>query len=685
MNEPIDTKHWRAEIDQDGIAWLHVNVSGAGANVLSSEVLAELEQQLAALSAQPPRGLVILSDKPNGFMAGADVKEFTTFTDSAQAYAHIRRAQSVFDELEHLPCPSVSLIHGFCLGGGLELALACTYRVAEDDARTRLGLPEVRLGIHPGFGGTVRLPQRVGTFPAMDMMLSGRTLDARAAKKLGLVDQAVPARHLQRAARSLILSPPTPRRLPFWNAATTWRQVRPWVARLLRRKVSAHAPEAHYPAPYALIDLWVHYADDPQRMLDEEAVSVARLLTDPTARNLIRVFLLQERLKSLGRAGDFAPKHVHVIGAGAMGGDIAAWCALHGLRVTLQDPAPDHIGASLKRAYALFQKRLKRPRLVQAAWDRLIPDGAGHGLSQADVVIEAVFEDIAVKQKLFRDIEPRLKPDAVLATNTSSIPLDVLGAVLARPERLVGLHFFNPVAKMQLVEVVDGPATDPEIARRACAFVRRIDHLPLPVKSSPGFLVNRLLMPYLLEAVTLENEGVPGRVIDQAAVDFGMPLGPIELADTVGLDICLSVADILSQRLSIPVPPRLRQLVEAGYLGRKSGRGFYQYRSGGPPTKEPLEKGYQPPRDITDRLMLRLINEAAACLRQGVVADVDLLDAGMVFGTGFAPFRGGPLRYAQETGVTSLLETLQRLERAHGARFAADPGWQMLLQRDARP
>ena len=680
MSESTDSNHWRTEIDQDGIAWLHLNVSAASANVLSSAVLAELEQHLAALRAQPPRGLVILSDKPNGFMAGADVKEFTTFTDSTQAYTQIRRVQTMFDQIEHLAYPSVSLIHGFCLGGGLELALACTYRVAEDNPRTRIGLPEVRLGIHPGFGGSVRLPRRVGTFAAMDMMLSGRTLDARAAKKIGLVDQVTPARYLRRAARALILTPPAPRRLTLWNTAATWRTARPWVGRILRRKVRLHAPQAHYPAPYALIDLWVQNANDPQRMLDKEAASVSRLIMGPTARNLIRVFLLQERLKSLGRTSDFAPQHIHVIGAGVMGGDIAALCAMSGLRVTLQDPAPDHIGASLQRAYALFQKRLKLPRLVRAAGDNLIPDIAGNGLRQADVVIEAVFEDIAVKQKLLCDIEPRLKPQAVLASNTSSIPLDVLGAALARPERLVGLHFFNPVAKMQLVEVVDGPATDPAIARRACALVRHIDHLPLPVKNSPGFLVNRVLMPYLLEAVTLESEGVPGRVIDQAAVDFGMPMGPIELGDTVGLDICLSVADILSQRLSLTTPPRLRELCEAGRLGRKSGRGFYPYRDG-KPVKPPADKGYTPPPDLAERMILRMVNEAVACLRQGVVADADLLDAGVIFGTGFAPFRGGPIRYAQETGIIGILETMQKLQSAYGERFAPDPGWEALLQR----
>ncbi len=667
-------KHWRLEIDPRRVAWLYIDKAESSANVLSEEVLDELHEIIGVLAAERPRGAVILSAKSSGFIAGADVKEFTALKQQEQALELISRGQSLLDRLEALPFPTVAMIHGFCLGGGMELALACRYRVAEDEPRTRLGLPEVKLGIHPGFGGSVRLPPLIGAPAAMDLMLSGRTVDGRRAQKLGLVDYAVPARQLKRAAENLIFEEPPAhqpgRLLQLTNSAV----VRPLLAGMMRRKVAQKAKPEHYPAPYALIDLWAEYGGDRARMLSEEARSVATLLSGETAQNLVRVFLLQERLKSLGREAAFTPQRVHVIGGGVMGGDIAAWCALRGLQVTVQDRNPESLGRVIKRAQGLYKKRLKVPRLMQAAMDRLMPDIKGDGVAKADVIIEAIFEDVSAKQSLFRDIEPLAKPDALLATNTSSIPLETLCEALSRPERLVGVHFFNPVAQMQLVEIVSGARTDPAEAQRAAAFVRHIDRLPLPVTSAPGFLVNRVLMPYLLEAVALESEGVPGPQIDQAATDFGMPMGPILLADTVGLDICLSVAEILSERLNVSVPERLRELVAAGRLGKKSGRGFYEYQ-GDKPVLPKTEKATAAPADVTDRLMLRMLNEAMACLREGVVADADLLDAGMIYGTGFAPFRGGPMHYVARKGMGDLQVRLEELERAHGERFHADAAW----------
>ncbi len=667
--------HWRLDTDADGIAWLHFDKADGSTNVLSSATLGELDTQLTALAAQQPRGLVILSDKANGFIAGADVKEFTALTDSASAMALIERGQAVINRIAKLPFPTLALIHGFCLGGGLELALACRYRIAEDESR--LGLPEVRLGIHPGFGGSVRLPPLVGAPAAMDLMLSGRTLRARAAAKLGLVDYAVPQRHLLRAARRMILDAPAPKRATGWKAWTNHQWVRPLLAPLFKQQVGKRARADHYPAPYALIELWRKYGDQPGRMLPEEARSVAKLIVTPTAQNLVRVFLLQDRLKSLGRANDFKPRHVHVIGAGVMGGDIAAWCALRGLQVTLQDQTPERVAPAIKRAYALFQQQLKLPRLINAAMDRLVPDCHGRGVCSADVVIEAIYENRAAKQALYSVLEPQLKPGALLATNTSSIPLQELCTTLQQPSRLVGLHFFNPVAKMQLIEVVSSPDTDPQQALRAAAFARCIDRLPLPVTSTPGFLVNRILMPYLLEAVNLEAEGVPANLIDKAALDFGMPMGPILLADTVGLDICLSVADILAQGQDDLVPARLRERVLAGRLGKKSGQGFYRYTNGKPVPMHSPSRPYVSP-DLSDRLMLRLLNEAVACLREGVVSDADLLDAGVIFGTGFAPFRGGPLQYIRSSGPALLLARLRVLEQRYGSRFAPDAGWTAL-------
>ncbi len=663
--------NWQRETDAEGIVWLTVDQTGGSANTLNHELLEELDEILGELEAQRPTGLVIQSAKKD-FIVGADIKEFTRIETMEEARKLIRRGQGVVNRLENLRCPTVALINGYCLGGGLELALGCDYRIADDDQSTRLGLPEVRLGIHPGFGGVARLPRLVGATAAMDMMLTGRSLSARAAKKIGLVDHAVPRRHLRRAARELIKTQPPRQRAGLLSTLGDNTLLRPLLARVLRNKVAAKARPEHYPAPYAVIDIWSEYGTDKPAVLEAEERSVARLIIGDTARNLVRVFFLQERLKSLGDKKAFAPQRVHVIGGGVMGGDIAAWCALRGLQVTVQDRSDEHLARVMKRAAKLFKKKLRQPRLIQQALDRLMPDRRGQGLARADVVIEAIFENVEAKQNLYREIEPRMKPGALLATNTSSIPLQVLGEALNDPNRLVGLHFFNPVAKMQLVEIVTTADTHAEAATQAAAFTRHIDRLPLPVDSSPGFLVNRVLMPYLLEAVTMEAEGLAPKVIDAEALKFGMPMGPILLADTVGLDICLSVAEILSKELGVEVPGRLRELVKAGRLGKKSGHGFYRYDKQGKPLGAKPGRGEYCPPDTQDRLIARLLNEALACLREGVVNDADLLDAGIIFGTGFAPFRGGPMHYIEQSGRARLVAKLTELEKKYGERFRAD-------------
>lgn len=680
MTESRNTHNWRLDIDDDNVAWLCFDKID-GANVLSRNVLTELAEQLVAVSDKSPAGLIIYSGKDNGFIAGADISEFTQVKDKQDAFELIRHGQQVFNKLASLPFPTVAMIHGYCMGGGLELALACRYRVVSNETSTRLSLPEIKLGIHPGFGGSVRLPSKVGALAAMDMMLTGRNINARSAKRMALVDAAVPERQLRVAAKRYVLdNSMRAASIPWWTRLTNHSLIRPLLAMLFRRQVAKQAKREHYPAPYALIKLWQVYFGNTQRMLDEEAVSVANLAVTDTARNLVRVFFLREKLKSFSKQNvdDFSPQHVHVIGAGVMGGDIAAWCALKGMRVTLQDSNLDACANTMKRAYVLFDRRLKLPHLVQAAMDRLAPDIHGRCVHQADVVIEAIFEDVGAKQDLFRQLEPKLKDNALLATNTSSIRLETLGEALASPERLVGLHFFNPVAKMPLIEVVKGSSTDETVIKRAEIFAGKIDRLPLPAQSSPGFLVNRVLMPYLLEAVQLFQEGVPASVIDKAATDFGMPMGPIHLADTVGLDICLSVANILAEKLETVVPEKLRSLVENGKLGVKSGQGFYQYK-GRKPISEKLDKNYKAPDNITDRLIMSFLNEAVACLREGIVEDTELLDAGIIFGTGFAPFRGGPMHYIESLGAAGCMQTLESLEKDFGSRFASDVGWNRLV------
>lgn len=659
--------HWQLGLADD-LATLTLDVAGQSANVLSREVLLELDQALRELAGRTLKGLIIRSAKPAGFIAGADVREFTRISDPARAAELARAGQHVFNRLAGLPFPSVAVIHGYCLGGGLELALACTYRIARDDPSTRLGLPEVRLGIHPGFGGTVRLPPLIGDLPALDLMLSGRTVSAREALHLGLVDDTVPERHERRAAQVFVAERPPPRRAPWWRRLAGLKGLRPGVARALARRVRRKAHPDHYPAPYRILELWQRRA-----LEEQEALSIGELIVSRTSRNLVHVFLIGEELKRRGREHAHGIEHVHVIGAGVMGADIAMWAAYKGFRVSLQDRSHEILGRAVQRAYEFFRKQLKEPRAVQAAMDRFMPDLSGHGLRRAGLVIEAIVENAEAKQALLRDIEPRLGRDAILATNTSSIPLETLAQALADPARLVGLHFFNPVAKMQLVEVVRGAQSGETALGRARAWCTAIEKLPLDVKSGPGFLVNRVLMPYLVEAVQLAEEGVPIVHIDRAARDFGMPVGPIELADTVGLDICLSVARVLEGPLGIEVPARLVALVEQGRLGRKSGEGFYKYDKHGRPRAP--RAGKAPDTPITERLILRLLNEAMACLRDGVVADADAVDAGMVYGTGFAPYLGGPMRYAESLGETGISHSLYRLAQEYGKRFTPDPGW----------
>ena len=666
---------WRAERDDEGILWLTLDKPGTSTNVLSREVLQELGALLQPLAQAPPRGVVVRSGKPNGFVAGADIKEFTSLKNAEQGFELTRAGQLVMDRLEGLPCPTVAALHGFALGGGLELALACRYRIAVDDERLALGLPEVQLGIHPGFGGTVRSVRLLGVRAAMDLMLTGRSVRAQKALRIGLVDRLVPAAELEAAVRSHITRAPPARTAPLGERLLNLRPMRALVSSALLRQVAAKAPREHYPAPYAIVELWSRYGARGEAAFVAEARSIAALFGTPTARNLVRVFLLQDRLKAAGAGKGVPPaKNVHVIGAGVMGGDIAAWCALRGFNVTLQDRAAEFVEPALQRARELFDKRLREPAKVAAARDRLRADVNGDGVPDADVVIEAIFESLNAKRELYATLEPRMKPQALLATNTSSLMLEPLAAKLTRPARLVGLHFFNPVAQMPLVEVVQSAQSEPAAVEAALAFTRRLDKLPLPCRSAPGFVVNRVLMPYLHEAMFAAQEGIALATIDEVAVRFGMPMGPIELADVVGLDVASHVGEIIAAELGRPSPDltRLKQLVAAKKLGRKSGEGFYPWRDGKP--VKPAATGPAPP-DLEDRLILALVNEAVACLRDGVVAEPDLLDAAVIFGTGFAPFRGGPIAYARQRGVPSVIARLNELAERYGSRFQPDPGW----------
>jgi 3-hydroxyacyl-CoA dehydrogenase/enoyl-CoA hydratase/3-hydroxybutyryl-CoA epimerase len=670
-------RNWSLERDAEGIAWLTLDKPGTSANVLSGPVLLELDGLLAALEKEPPRALVVLSAKKSGFVAGADIREFTGVTDADSGYLLIHRGQQVLNRLAALPCPSVAAIHGFALGGGLELALACRYRVAVGDERLSLGLPEVQLGIHPGFGGTVRSVQLAGVRPAMELMLTGKPVRADKALRTGLVDALTTEAELRSAARALVLKSPPPRRAPFLERLLSSALLRPLVRRSLIAQVARRAPPDHYPAPYAIIELWARHGARGPAAYEAEARSIAHLFTTPTSRNLVRVFLLQDRLKNAGGKSPLEIRHVHVVGAGVMGGDIAAWSALRGFTVTLEDRASEYIEPALKRAAELFDRRVRDPAKNAAARGRLRADVPGDGVPQADVVIEAIFENLDAKRELYARLEPRMKPGALLATNTSSIMLEPLAARLAQPARLVGLHFFNPVAQMPLIEIVHADATDASAVQAATAFARRLDKLPVPCRSAPGFMVNRVLTPYMNEAMYAAEEGVALATIDRTAVRFGMPMGPIELADVVGLDVGAHVGEIIARELGRPEPklPRLAALLAARKLGKKSGEGFYLWQDG-----KPVKSGggAPAPEDLEDRLILVLVNECVACLRESVVEDPDLADAAVIFGTGFAPFRGGPLTYARARGAAAIVARLEELAARHGPRFSPDAGWALL-------
>lgn len=667
-------KNWTIEKDEEDICWLHLDVADSSTNILRSDVLGELNEILNELAQSLPAGIIFISDKSNGFIAGADINEFTQVTTHEQAMDMLNRGHEIMNKIESLPCTTVAMIDGYCLGGGMELALACTYRVMCDSKTTRVGLPEIKLGIHPGYGGTVRSIQKAGPMAAMNAMLTGRMLQGRAAKAMGLVDDLVPQRQLKRAARYFVVNRPPQKELSLKNKLMNHKLVRPLIASQMRKQVAKKAAKQHYPAPYKLIDLWQSHMDNPRRMLLKEIDSVASLVTNDTAQNLVRVFFLQEKLKTQGNKKDFKPQHIHVIGGGVMGGDIAAWCALRGFRVTVQDQKPEALAGTMKRSMDMFKKKFKKDkRSIRESMDRLIPDTRGMGVEHADLIIEAIFEDKDVKQSLYKDIEPRMKEGAILATNTSSIPLEELATCLQKPDRLVGIHFFNPVALMPLVEIVRGDNTSEETMTQSLAFGRQIDKLPLAVKSSPGFLVNRILMPYLLEAVEMVGEGVAPEMIDKAALQFGMPMGPIELADTVGLDVCKSVATILSAGDSLNLPKKMQLMVDQGKLGKKSGEGFYKW-SKGRPVKD-KKASYGNLQELQDRMVLRFLNEATACKRENVVEGDDLIDAGIIFGTGFAPFRGGPLHYIHHMGISDLNTRLNQLKDRYGDRFSADSAW----------
>jgi 3-hydroxyacyl-CoA dehydrogenase/enoyl-CoA hydratase/3-hydroxybutyryl-CoA epimerase len=650
----LKLKHWKFSKDCDGICWAEFDQQGASQNTLGHETGAELQTIFSyaeeAAKQREIAGLVVISGKEKSFIAGADVNAFESLTTAKGVEDQIRPIVEALNRLEAAPIPVVAAIHGFCLGGGLEIALACHYRIVVDDEATQLGLPEVKLGLFPGFNGTVRMIKLAGPVTGMEAMLTGRMLKPKEALAMGVADQVVPGLpELRWAARKAVLQKRRSKRRQTWlRRCMTKRPLRGIIAAKMRKATAAKVREQHYPAPFKLIELFAKYGGNPERMAIEETKAFAPLMVGDTSRNLRRVFRLSEMMKAEAAGEKFAPVRTHVIGAGTMGGDIAAVCVLAGMEVSLQDQTSDQIESARKRCEKLFRKRLKKPLAVEAAMKRLIADVEGKHIHRADMVIEAVFENLKVKQDVLTALEPNLKPGALLATNTSSLPLEDIAKPLHDPARLIGLHFFNPVPLMPLVEIVRGRDSREEDILRGCSAVVKLGKFPLIVKSSPGFLVNRVLAPYLLAAMKAYEQGVPPEKIDAAAEHFGMFMGPAEVADNVGLDVCHHVAQVLGY--ADDQGPKGAALIREGKLGKKTGEGIYKWRKGKPAKKKMRYETTELER-LGLELIAPLVAECKKCVAEGIVKSVDHADAGIVFGTGFAPFRGGPMHYSRGDGA----------------------------------
>lgn len=665
--------NWASGRDADGILWLVLDKADSSTNTISEDVIRELEEHVAAAEADLPKALVIRSGKISGFAVGADINAFSAMSDGG-AEDLLKQGHDVLDRIEALKCPTICVVHGSALGAGFELALACDLRIGIDGAS--FGFPEVQLGLHPGLGGTFRLPELIDPTEAMAMMLTGKTAYTKKAKSLDILNAVVEERHVAAAVRAAANGEMQKQEPGLKARALSLDKARSLVAQRMRSETEKKAPAEHYPAPHVLIDIWEEHGDDRADMQKAEIRSFAGLLKSETSKNLRRVFFLQQELKDAGRGNDDIA-HVHVIGAGAMGAEIAAMAAIKGKTVTLGDVQTDPLGRAVSQAVQICKDKHLSGTETRDALDRLMPDPKGYGIMRADLIIEAAPEEMDLKEKIYGGLKGKMKSDAILASNTSSLSVDALEDYAPDKRRFAGLHFFNPVSKIDLVEVIRAKGTDEKTINRLAAFCGAIGKLPAKVSDYPGFVVNRALTPYLMEAMILMDEGMSKEVIDTAALRFGMPMGPVTLADQVGLDIGLHVAESLQRNLDRPIgkiSDTLRKKVDEGNLGKKSGKGFYDWSDGTPHPDARVDDQHE----ITDRLILPMLNACVEIRRRGIAENEDQIDAALIFGTGFAPFRGGPLHYARSRGVKEILERLRKLESDHGARFAPDEGWHSL-------
>ena len=650
--------HIQYRLNEDRVGILNFDREGSSANIFDHDTLGELAAHLDTIEADTElRGLVLVSAKEKIFIAGADINAFSQVEDPEALREIARAGQETFARISDLKIPTVAAIHGQALGGGCEIALACDYRLASDSRDTKIGLPEVTLGILPAWGGSYRLPRLIGLPNALDMILAGKRVAAYPAKKKGLVDQLCPREHFIRIATEWI-GKGKPQRKRDWKTSNPLARmiIRSRVRPMLQKKTNGH-----YPAPFKALEVCLKAvsADRATAFKLEQDALVELLLTD-VCQHLVRLFFLQERARKMSvYEGDVAPTDtVGVIGAGVMGAGIAQWSAAHGNRVILKDVNPEALQKGMAAIGKVFTGAVQRHVFTrteaQAALDRIFPTAVEVPFKDVDIIIEAATENMDLKKKIFAGLDAAAGPDTVLATNTSALSITELAETTSDPGRVVGIHYFNPVHKMQLVEVVRGRQTRPEVLQRALAFVQQSGKLPVVVNDSPGFLVNRILIPYLMEAGALFEAGADPKAIDGAMLDFGMPMGPLRLIDEVGIDVAHHVATFFAETFGdrMPMPESLNQLLEAGLLGRKNGKGFFLYSGKGEPQVNPEALAFVKTAEhrgtsrelLEERMLNKMLVESRMCLEEGVVESADDIDFAMIFGAGFAPFRGGPMQ-----------------------------------------
>ena len=637
-----DLMHWLANIDEDGIAWLYLQTVGKSVNVLNNAVMTELECLLDRLENNKDlRGVALLSGKKGGFVYGADIHEFETLKTASEVANHMLYVHGLFNRIEALPVPSCVGVDGIAVGGGLEIALTFDRLFITSSSKTKLGFPEVNLGIMPGYGGSGRAYGRIGTKAVLDMMVSGRPIGSIDAIKTGLADELVDKPDdLEKSMREWIIGCNGEK--PIFTELETAADATAIAA--AKDKYLKRLRSDHTPAPAAIIEHVENFGHDKSAMSASEIDVFPNLMVSSASKNLRRVFYLTDAVRKSAR-GESGIKRMHVVGAGVMGGDIAAIGAMAGLDVTLTDMNEAAIVGAIARAKKLFERRLKSDEKVALALARLRTDLDGNGATDADLIIEAVAEKLEVKQAVFKNLEAVSKASAILATNTSAIPLEDIATALNGPERLIGLHFFNPVPVLPLVEVIWSKYSDPEIVSRGMQFAGQIGKMPIRCKSAPGFLVNRALLPYIFKAIEAVAGGEKADHIDEALVDFGMPMGPIELADQIGLDVCLDVGIVLG------MPPATKALLDekcrTGTIGRKSGSGFYEW-DGNRAIRAHQSKDPRVMAAIAKNMLAPMIEECRQAVDENVVDTADSADAGMIFGIGFPGFRGGPLNWSKE-------------------------------------